>query len=493
MLRSETELDYGSSYMIRNAIQQEYTIAIELEESIHSLETVHYRMESGFLAGHPARMFEPSSHTLPKATQDWFRLRREVEHHGLPKVIDGPTRHSDQGTVVESWQAGRSLDDYLEEQGAAISELSAVYLTLQAAMVLDKLLQNNAAIPVLKTDEFMIDDGDDGLPRMVYLGWRPPEFVPEGSWEPDALQFLARLLYRCLTGVQPPSEQVSALSPDLEEADLGFDDLFLTWVTEEKDMGALGEAALTALRPTQTGCQIASFISDVYPHLKRATDHAIEQAVQKLAADRELLSEVEQHRLALKEHRTRQRYLSGWLMDNEPKAVSDTSSVETSTAYLLGAKNYAARLRRKLSHSLKTQSAVASETSLGEWSTAPLPDDDRAANKAHSEEREEPLSFEDLAEHVDDYHADFDAHLAVEQPLEDASTGSELNDSLLESPSAPQAAVEQTNTNRTMLMMFLVLFIATFVGVFVTWSVLSYSGSHGEQTESSTMIEGDKP
>ena len=147
-------------------------------------------------------------------------------------------------------------------------------------MVLDKLLQNNAAIPVLKTDEFMIDDGDDGLPRMVYLGWRPPEFVPEGSWEPDALQFLARLLYRCLTGVQPPSEQVSTLSPDLEEADLGFDDLFLTWVTEEKDMGALGEAALTALRPTQTGCQIASFISDVYPHLKRATDHAIEQAVQ---------------------------------------------------------------------------------------------------------------------------------------------------------------------------------------------------------------------
>ena len=477
--------------MVKNATKQEYAIAIELQESTLSLETVHYRMESGLFAGHPTRVIAPSSHTLPEATQSWFRLRRDIQHYGLPQLIDADVDPSTQDSIVESWQARRSLDDYLDEKAAELSELSAVYLTLQAAMVLDKLLQVEAAIPVLKSSEFMIDDADDGLPRLVYLGWRPPEFVPEGSWEPDALQFLARLLYRCLTGVQPPSDQVSAMSPDLEEADLGFDDLFLTWVTEEKDLGALGEAAMSALRPSETGCRISTFISDVYPHLKRATNLAIEDAVQRLATDRELLAEVDQHRLSLKEHRTRQRYLSGWLLDNQPRLDTDSTSVEARSEYLTTVKSFSGRLRHTLSQTLKSQSVASTQMPpehlplVVDMETDGLVVDDIAEDKIA------PLSFQALADNLDAPSTDF---MAIVPEVESHhAEGPTPEVSALVESATPSAAAESKGTNRTLLFILLIVFLATIIGVVVAWGLLSYQGNQTNQNETPVRIEGEDP
>ena len=477
--------------MVKNAIKQDDAIAIELQESTVSLETVHYRMESGLLAGHPTRVIAPSSHTLPEDTQKWFRLRRKIQHYGLPQLVDCGGDPSTQDSIVESWRAVRSLDDYLDEEAAELSDLSAVYLTLQAAMVLDKLLQADAAIPVLEPSEFMIDDADDGLPRLIYLGWRPPEFVPEGSWEPEALQFLARLLYRCLTGVQPPSDQVSAMSPELEESNLGFDDLFLTWVTEERDLGALGEAAMRALRPSETDCRIATFISDVYPHLKRATNQAIEDAVQQLATDRELLAEVDQHRLSLKEHRTRHRYLSGWLLDNQPRLDTGSTTVEARSVYLNTVKSFSDRLRRTLSQTIKSHTLASAHMPPEHHPLSVGAEADGLVLDDITDDKIAPLSFQALADNLDAPSTDFVAIMPeVEAPQSERETP-ESNG--LVKPTTPYAVAESKRTNQTLLLIVLIVFLATIIGVVVAWGLLSYQGNQTNQNEAPVRIQGESP
>ena len=439
-------------------------------------------METGILDGDPARIIQPGKHSIPEATREWFRLRSRVDHYCLPQLLAVDKDKTNESPIVETWKGVQTLNSFLETH-EDLSELSSVYITLQTAMILDMLLEINAVMPTLDVNEFVVDDTEAGLPRVVYLGWKPPEFVHEGSWEPDAVQFLARVLYRCLTGVQPPSEQVSAESPELELTDLGFDNLFLSWVTEEKDLGTLGEAAMNALRPSDTGWRIATFISEVYPHLRRATNEAIEHAVQKLATDRGLLAEAEKHRQSLKEHRTRQRYLSGWLMDNAPKIESDGRALASTEQYLSDMKTFANDLRRRLSESSKgKQSAPRTPAEHSAPEAAPLRTD-TSENPKDKRPETAFISFQSLADQTEPNNR-FEIQTLEPNDLES------LDDVEAAEPPPLQPQPDIPAKGRSLWLFLLIVMTATLLGVIGAWSLLSHASGDSDATDSTHLNTG---
>lgn len=441
-------------------------------------------METDSVDGRPRRQIIPNHKALPEAAEKWFLLRRKVEHHGLPTVVDAEIVENATDGILEVWHGARTLREYLDSQANHLPELSAVYISLQTAIILDQLLRAKADLPILDTSEFVVDEAEDGLPRIVFLGWRPPEFVPEGSWEPDALQFLARLLYFCLTGTKPPSEQVSEMSPDLEETNLGFDDLFLNWVTEEKNLGALGEAALKALRPSESDCRLATFIADVYPHLKRATNEAIDEAMMKLAADRALLIETEKHRQALKEQRSRQHYLTNWMNEHRPQIEEESRDVESKAKYLEALQAFSREVRRKLTAELKSNGTTKEFPELTAAEANESKDID--APIAFEPAPADPLDFSDLARNIKSSEADFDATLDGDS-VAVGTTAEKLTSAQSEKNNDGRYLAK----NRMMVLVVLIIIIATLVGVFSAWSLLSYKGKKSVQNEIMKGTQGD--
>ena len=293
---------------------------LKLEDHRVERETKNLRIEYGRSGDSQCRIVSRRTKSVTSSFKTWLEMRQRSSHSGLPHFeVYSKTANELPQQMVETWQGSIKLSEYLDAQTTLLSELAAVYLTLQAATVIDYLTRIGADISTWIEQDFVVDDRLKGLPKLIYIGWQPKDEAPAQAGNRDGLHFIARVLYQCLTGSLPPSDQVPESLADESPVELGFDHLLMNWVTEERDLGVLGAYALQALHGAESDDGIIDFIRTIYPHLQQASQLAVNDASQQLASERRLLQSVEKHRSTLKELRTRHQYLSGWLIDQQPE------------------------------------------------------------------------------------------------------------------------------------------------------------------------------
>ncbi|MGB0646796.1 MAG: hypothetical protein ACPGQS_06435, partial [Bradymonadia bacterium] len=353
--------------------------------------------------------------------------------------------------LVEAWEGQVTLDTFFDEQAGPLLEISAVYLTLQIASILKLVSDEGIPIAPLSDTHFAVDTQIPDLPKVTFLGVLPTRDTDTPHSESEMFPFVSRVLYRCLTGTLPPSEQASTLLDESGEISLGFDDLLMNWSTEDTALGALGTSAMNAINNTDESHALAQLIESLYPHLKNATQQRVEQESQILAQDRHLLDAVRTHRGKLKELRTRQQYLTGWLMDQEPEIGLHKERLE---ARKDRAKSYATLLEQLRQHLFSRSSSTSTETN----------DSLRGPARAH---RSTPLEFSALST----------PELNVDQQAEDNIDGTiQRGDAIPEEPEEALPPISRSNSARPKSMVSLLITVivgATVLGVLFAWSLLS--------------------
>jgi hypothetical protein len=454
--------------------------APELEDRRVDRETRHYRVEYGRVGDTQCRVISRRTKTLTAEVQTWFEMRQRAVHAGLPhcEVYSTAPQEPPQ-QIIETWQGTIRLDRYFSERSTLLSELSAVYLTLQTATVIDYLTQLGADVSNLGEKDFVVDERIEGLPKLTYIGWQPTDETQAQLTVGNRLHLIARVLYQCLTGSLPPSHQVPDSLSDDSSSNLGFDDLLMNWVTEECDLGILGSYALQALDSAQTNDGIIDFIRTVYPHLQQASQLAINEATQNLASERRLLQSVEKHRAKLKELRTRHQYLSGWLIDHEPDLDEGSRALEETQAYVQDFERYAQTLSGTVRQGFNPTTSGWDSTGASEENPS----------LEASAQTEEPLSFTELAEDLED-NLEFQApgnatHSTLPVPTKIVSRPMDAN-----RPAEDDLSPTEPNAPSPVKVFVLVVLSATILGVFFAWSLLS-STSYSESSNDSVFYQKD--
>ena len=280
--------------------------------------------------------------------------------------------------------------------------------------------------------------------------------------------FIARVLYQCLTGSLPPSDQVPESLADESPVELGFDHLLMNWVTEERDLGVLGAYALQALHGAESDDGIIDFIRTIYPHLQQASQLAVNDASQQLASERRLLQSVEKHRSTLKELRTRHQYLSGWLIDQQPELAQGTKVLEDTQTYVQDFQDYAQTVGERLKYESRSDAlavdlkATATPTTL-------------------------PLSFSEL---VDDVEEKFEIKPRKVSEASSLAQTSGFGSVHVESESMFREDLDRApvKSSSAVKLFVLVVLVATLLGVLFAWSLLSAT-SHPKQSDDSVFYQ----
>lgn len=454
------------------------------ELEVHDLrieqDTANYRIESGKLGDMQCRVVSSQSDSMMPSVQSWFELRRKASHSNLPNLHAQSSVSTDvKHELVETWHGSIDLDTYLSDRDELLTELSAVYLTLQAATLLNYLVQAGGHIAQLDERQFLVDERLHELPKLTYTGWMPSEDTSTPIESSDGLRVIARILYRCLTGSLPPSNEVPDTLIDDESTNLGFDNLLMHWVTEERELGALGQCALDALQGAKSEQSITDFIRDVYPHLQQATQQAITNATTQLLEERRLLHTVEKHRGKLKELRTRHQYLTGWLIDHEPELDVTSKNLEQTQAYTAAFKAYAEKVRSRLKRGLSDTHAMTGSNALR------IAHDETTSS--HSQDT--PLRFTELVINFEDDASvgEDDNAVPSERSVPNARPVTpDHGQSMSSNESMTQ--VEPTPQSSALNIFVLVILSATILGVFFAWSLLS-THVKGEPSNQPVMFQ----
>ncbi len=458
--------------------QQNSCADLEFEDLRLDHETTSYRVEIGRLADMQCRIISPQVNPLNPSIESWLALRQKTTHSGLPH--SQPRWSNPQGSVqqlVETWHGALDLHTYLDERNELLTELSAVYLTLQAATVIEYLLRIGEPVSNLDERNFVVDERLEGLPKLTYTGWLPEDDSAVPPRNPDPLRLIARILYRCLTGSLPPSDEVPDSLSDDSSSNLGFDNLLMNWVTEERELGALGACALEALHGAESHQSIIDFIREVYPHLQRSTHQAITEATHQLLSERRLLQSVDKHRAKLKELRTRHQYLSGWLMDHEPELDEASRSLARTHAYAHIFKEYAQSVRKKLKEGMGRSSAETSPAEVLDLTIASMP------------HKKAPLSFTELATDIEEELPFPLSESSVQSNHEQSAPNRNDGDSIATLTSTePQHTAEEGRQPSPLSVCVLVGLSATVLGVLVAWGLLS-SSAHTEPSDDTVIFQ----
>jgi hypothetical protein len=447
----------------------------ELDDRRVERETKNLRIEYGRTGDSECRIVSRRTKAVCSSVQTWLEMRQKSAHSGLPhcEVYSKTSKELPQ-QIMETWQGSMKLDQYLGERPTLLPELAAVYLTLQAATVINYLTQIGADISNWSEEDFVVDERLKDLPKLIYIGWQPNDKASSRSGIQDGLQFVARVLYQCLSGSLPPSDQVPESLAEESPLELGFDNLLMNWVTEDRDLGALGSYALQALHGAETNDGIMDFIRTVYPHLQQASHLAVNEASQQLASERRLLQSVEKHRSRLKELRTRHQFLSGWLIDHQPKLDEGSKVLEDNKAYVQDFERYAQTVGDSIKHGIQRE---ASELDATSDPTAP-----HASTRTTS-----PLRFTALADDLEDKFEFKTPGTPKASPI--AQPSSSLSVPINPSPTAKEnlatAAVESSSAVKIFV---LVVLGATLLGVLFAWSLLS-TASHPQSSNDSVFYQ----